>query len=312
MNKDWLQFEKIVFNVYRILYQNQNAIVKHNDYFIGKNSGRKRQIDVSIKFDLPGNHELKIVVSCKNYKKKPNIALIDEFAGLIDDVGANKGILICKSGFGKSILEYSKNIGIDLCSLDDLEKLDLLEDLKIPISFYKFDYDLLLNAVLYENQILPDKINLEINEKYFSFDKNLKFSIADYILQFWRNGKLDENHNSFSKEIKIENIYYKYYDLWIMFTNFKIVIVKTLDIKYQLFKPKEYYNLRHFTKKDEIKLASLDVELCDFNHKNWSSEKPDEFEKNRHFGNYLFITVDQYLNKEILERFSLPEIKIRN
>ncbi|WNM20098.1 restriction endonuclease [Flavobacterium capsici] len=304
MNNEWLEFEKLTARVYTII-NNGNGIVKHNDKIKGINSKRDRQIDVSIKYLLPGNHSILIIVSCKNYKKKPNIRLIDEFVGLLQDVNANKGILICKSGFGNSILEYAKTKQIDLCTIEDLENRNLLDDIRIPISFYKFDYNFSVNFSL-EN--IKDKNNfpkISFKSKSFTFDKKIFFSLNDYILEFWKLKKLDSISEPFKEIENITRIFYQdNHDFYLLF-NFNLMYEKKVDIKYLLFEPTEYYKIKHYTEKNESSVYGFNNELFDFEKPFWLKEKPVDFESNLFYGNFLFLSINDTLDAEILNEFDI-------
>jgi len=304
MKKEWLEYEKIVAKVYTLLNTNTDAIVTHNDHLIGKDSGRKRQIDVSIKYTLPGCHFITVVISCKNYNKKPNINLIDEFTGLLEDVKANKGILVCKSGFGNSILEYAKKRGIDLCTVENIETLNVLEDLRIPFSYYKFDYDFKIKTLVQLNSNQDRNFKLDIHSKKISFDKIYVLSIAEYILAYWRLNKLDEIKEAFIKEITIDRLYYNFNNNWYLLFDFKITLVKNVEIKYLLLIPKEYYKLKHYTDSNEQRLIGFNNNMLDFENPMWEKIKPFDFESNLFFGNFMFITLNDTLTKEILNDYN--------
>lgn len=304
MNKEWLEYEKLVEKLYKILNANSDTVVTHNDFIVGKDSGRKRQLDVTLKYNLPGLHLIIIVVSCKNYKKKPTIKLIDEFSGLLEDVKANKGVLICKSGFGSSILEYAKKRGIDLCTVENIQMLNVLEDLRIPFSYYKFDYVFKLNTSIQLDYNQDRNFKFEFRLKKMSFDKTYSFSISDYILEYWKLNKLDEIKEAFIKEIIIDRIYHNFNDSWYLLYNLKITIEKILEIKYQLFLPSEYFKLKHYTSQEEQRIIGFNNDIFDFDNPMWESTKPKEFESNLFFGNFLFITSNDTLTKEILDDYN--------
>jgi hypothetical protein len=264
MENEWLEFEKLTAKVYSIINKNENGIVKHNDSIIGVNSNRNRQIDVSIRYLLPGSHSILIIISCKNYKKKPNIKLIDEFVGLLQDVRANKGVLICKSGFGNSILHYAKNKSIDLCTLENLNDKNILDDIRIPISFYNFDYNFTFGYSIEKKNISAKFPSIYFNTKFFTFDKKYFFSLAEYILEFWKIKELDLKKETFKGTEIIPSIYFKDGDKYYTFRDFQINYEKLLEIKYLLFEPIEYYKIKHFTQNNESFVIGFNNNLFDF------------------------------------------------
>lgn len=71
-----------------------NAEVSHDVRLDGRYSKRKRQIDVLVKQRI-GQYEMMIVRDCKDQDSPVDVQGIEEFQGLVDDVGAHKGSLVC-------------------------------------------------------------------------------------------------------------------------------------------------------------------------------------------------------------------------
>jgi hypothetical protein len=65
---------------------------------MGRRSGIERQVDVWITGAV-GTHEMSIAVECKCYQGRVGIKDIEAFYSFLDDVGANKGVIISDSGF---------------------------------------------------------------------------------------------------------------------------------------------------------------------------------------------------------------------
>lgn len=91
------------------------AEVLHNQRLPGRKSGRTRQIDVLVK-DRVGQYEIHIVIDCKDYKKPADVKSVEEFFGLVDDVGAQKGVLVCPSGFSAAAKTRAEGLQIALYS----------------------------------------------------------------------------------------------------------------------------------------------------------------------------------------------------
>ena len=254
---------------------------------------------------LPGTHSILIIISCKNYKKKPNIRLIDEFVGLLQDIKANKGILICKSGFGDSILKYAKNKSIDLCTIEDINSKNILDDIRIPISFYNFDYNFALNFSIEKNSDIDKYPRIDFQTKFFTFDKNTFFSLSEYIFEFWKIKKLDLKTEAFKNTEIIPTIYFKDDDKYYIFFDFKIIYEKLLEIKYLLFEPIEYYKIKHFTDNNESAIYGFNNNIFDIINENWQTEKPIDFESDLFYGNFLFLTANENLTMDILNNYSI-------
>lgn len=125
----WREFEQLAAQIYEKLAPNSR--VTFDAHIMGK-SGVERQIDVSVKSDIAG-HQLLMVVDAKNYGRPANIGEVDKFAGKLEDVGANKGILICKSGFTSGAENKARERGIDLCNVHDAQSRDWNLDIELPI-----------------------------------------------------------------------------------------------------------------------------------------------------------------------------------
>ena len=49
-----------------------------------------------------GQYEIQIVIDCKDYSKPVDVKGVEEFYGLFQDVGAQKGVLVCPKGFSEA------------------------------------------------------------------------------------------------------------------------------------------------------------------------------------------------------------------
>lgn len=115
---DYEDLELLVAKIQRELAP--TAQVLHNQRLPGRKSGRQRQIDVLVK-DRIGQYEIQIVVDCKDYKKPADVKSVEEFYGLVDDVGAQKGVLVCPSGFSEAAKTRAEGLQIALYSPVDTD-----------------------------------------------------------------------------------------------------------------------------------------------------------------------------------------------
>ncbi len=128
--KEWKEYEELIYKIYKEL--EPVADVKLNDFILGYNSFVERQIDVSIRSKI-ASHEILIIVQAKNYKKRADVTIVDQFSGVIQDVRASKGILICNSGFTKTAKEYAQKLKIDLCTAHDASNKNWQTEIQIPV-----------------------------------------------------------------------------------------------------------------------------------------------------------------------------------
>jgi hypothetical protein len=109
----WERFEKLAAKIQEELAP--GAAVVHNQKLPGK-SGTDRQIDIVVRQKV-GQFDRLIVMDCKDYKKPVDIGDIEQFIGMVGDVGAQKGAMISTSGFSKAAQRRATEAGIDLFAL---------------------------------------------------------------------------------------------------------------------------------------------------------------------------------------------------
>ncbi|MEW7984558.1 MAG: restriction endonuclease [Candidatus Thiodiazotropha sp.] len=108
---DWKELENLVAMIQRQLSPDAN--VQHNVMLDGVDSETKRQIDVLVEQNI-GQYTMQIVIDCKDYSKPVDVKGVEEFHGLVQDVRAHKGALVCPAGFTKSALKRARKLQIDL------------------------------------------------------------------------------------------------------------------------------------------------------------------------------------------------------
>jgi len=108
---DWKELEYLVAMIQEQL--SPDASVQHNVMLDGLDSETKRQIDVLVEQNI-GQYTMRIVIDCKDYSKPVDVKGVEEFHGLVQDVRAHKGALVCPAGFSKSALRRAKKLQIDL------------------------------------------------------------------------------------------------------------------------------------------------------------------------------------------------------
>ncbi|MGB7194234.1 MAG: restriction endonuclease [Collimonas pratensis] len=110
-NSDWRDLEHLVANIQRGLAP--EASVEHNVKVMGKDSEIERQIDIYVKQQI-GQYTMTIAIDCKDYKRPVDVKGVEEFAGMVQDIRANKGVLVCPAGFTSSAKKLAKKKEIEL------------------------------------------------------------------------------------------------------------------------------------------------------------------------------------------------------
>jgi hypothetical protein len=112
----WKHFEELVAKIQADLAG--DAIVTHDDRIIGKHTGAERQIDVSIRQHV-GQFDILIVIDCKDHNKPLDVKDVEEFIGLVQDVGAHKASMVAAKGFSESAKKRAQSAGVELYVLVD-------------------------------------------------------------------------------------------------------------------------------------------------------------------------------------------------
>jgi len=122
MSKAWEDYERQIHNWLKHNYPNFD--IRHNVKVVGKKTGVPRQIDIQIKARIAG-FEISIIIDAKFHKKNIDVKDVEEFIGMMSDVGANKGIMITPHNYSTAALNRAQNddsdIELDILSLDDLK-----------------------------------------------------------------------------------------------------------------------------------------------------------------------------------------------
>ncbi|MGH9196271.1 MAG: restriction endonuclease [Acidimicrobiia bacterium] len=127
----WLEFEQLAAQIYTLLVP-KGADVRHNDHIRGHDSGIERQIDVSIRFEVAG-HSFLTIVQARDLATPADVNVVGEFVSVVKDVKANKGVLICRSGFTVAAQTMARTKGIDLCNIHDASSEKWALEIRVPI-----------------------------------------------------------------------------------------------------------------------------------------------------------------------------------
>lgn len=115
---EWQQLEVLVASIQRQLAP--GATVTHNAKLDGRLSETTRQIDVLVEQHI-GQYPIRVALDCKDYKNPVDVKAVEEFHGLLADVGAHKGALVCPAGFTKAAKKRAKKLDMDLFSPVDTD-----------------------------------------------------------------------------------------------------------------------------------------------------------------------------------------------
>jgi len=135
----WKRFEKLIHQIHTQLAP-QGAVVTLDDKIIGCESNVERQLDVTIRVSV-AQYKILIVVECKDEGRPIDVGTMGEFASLLRDVKANKGVMISSSGYTPAAVDMARAQGIDARTYLDTESVDWKSEVTIPVLLTRVKLD---------------------------------------------------------------------------------------------------------------------------------------------------------------------------
>lgn len=127
MERSWPEWELYERLVARLIANqvSSDLCVTPNARIVGRISKTARQIDVLIDARHDTDNSRRIVVDAKKRRRKIDVKDVEEFRGLMEDVGATHGYLVSTSGHTKAAEKRAqKAVSIRILPLDRLEDFD--------------------------------------------------------------------------------------------------------------------------------------------------------------------------------------------
>jgi hypothetical protein len=125
----WKRFEKLIHGIHT---QFGKETVTLDDRIIGCESKTERQLDITIRATI-NQYRILIVIECKDEARPIDVGAVGEFASLLRDVKANKGVMISTSGYTAAGVEMARAQGIDTRTYLDTENIDWKSEVTIPV-----------------------------------------------------------------------------------------------------------------------------------------------------------------------------------
>jgi hypothetical protein len=115
MSQESDEYELFVEKIYKKLLGAKVTVHRRKPY-TGRVSGREIVVDVSFNYDLAGA-DLLCVIECKCYNHAVPVDDVEEFHSKLDDIGAQKGIMITTVGYQDGAMRTAKGRRIALALL---------------------------------------------------------------------------------------------------------------------------------------------------------------------------------------------------
>lgn len=123
-NLDWRLYERIAA-CFEIDGAGMDASVIPNASLVGAISGVKRQIDILVDARWENGVSRRIIFDAKLRRRKLDVKDVESFEGMMRDVRASRGVLVCPHGATKAAIRRAqKNIDIRVMSIEDSMELD--------------------------------------------------------------------------------------------------------------------------------------------------------------------------------------------
>lgn len=125
-NLDWKKYESVTKYIYETLGRQSGVTVKcygSKCKVVGV-SGVPHQVDV-ITSHTDGGQTYETAIECKYRKEKVNKNVVMSLVEILEDTGIRKGIIVSKSGFTRSGIQFAKHKNIGIVHLREYEEKEL-------------------------------------------------------------------------------------------------------------------------------------------------------------------------------------------
>jgi len=259
---EWRTYEQLAEKIYSKL--DPAAAVKHDDSIYGHDSGTKRQIDVSIRSKV-GTHDILVIVQARDRKRAPNVNDVGEFAAVVQDVRAHKGVMVCRKPPGKSAAKLAKTHSIEMCSAFDVNDHKWNEDVAVPVLVSLVEGTLQPDFTFTHD---PEREVLHFpNKERTPFvvttdDGHTQMSLLDYMnMQVIKRGLIQSEHMEFV--VKDSSLKIHLGDEWVKLPHLRITAKTKTRKLFRHCKAPEYLALKNYST-GELTVAELKVELPPF------------------------------------------------
>jgi len=121
---DWRIYERVAAS-FEIEAAGMDVSVTPNASLIGSISGVRRQIDILVDARWEEGLTRRVIYDAKRRRRKLDVKDVESFEGMMKDVRASRGVLICSSGWTEAAeRRASQNIDIRLMTVEEADDID--------------------------------------------------------------------------------------------------------------------------------------------------------------------------------------------
>jgi len=129
MGQDWREFEELVAKIEQTLSPVE-AIVKSPDWIVNNITGRKREVDASIRYTV-GTVPILITVECRKRKYKQDDTWIEQLVTKKQNLGAARTIAVTSQGISEQAKKNALFYGIEVRKISEIAQEEMLGWIKI-------------------------------------------------------------------------------------------------------------------------------------------------------------------------------------
>ena len=167
MSRQGKDFEELIKTIETALAKG-DVEIKSPDYIPDKITGRKREVDISIRTKV-GSSPILVILECRDRVGQEDTTWIEQLATKKNDVGASLAIAITSSNFSKNALEKAKHYGIETRTYGKIDVNEIkgwLKFIEIPFITCSFVIDGLTIEFTDGTSLVPNSEELNLsNEK---------------------------------------------------------------------------------------------------------------------------------------------------
>lgn len=120
----WRIYERLVAHL-ESAKSSDHITVAANVELVGAITGIKRQIDVLIDARVAEDISRRVIVDAKLHKRRIDVKQVEAFEGMMKDVRAQHGIIVCPNGYTKAALKRAqRSISITLLEAENIDEFD--------------------------------------------------------------------------------------------------------------------------------------------------------------------------------------------
>jgi len=101
------------------LYVGQGVVISSPDYLVGQRSGKKRQVDVTLRAQV-GSSTVVVAIECKDRSRPLDVEDMEQLCNKFRDIAVRNGVVVSTSGYTDGAIAIAAHEGVETRTLDDV------------------------------------------------------------------------------------------------------------------------------------------------------------------------------------------------